>query len=93
MPEPTVAPPANLPHDWERMLAQFESMPQDLTDLKQALGEVLHRFEDALGHLEIEARRLSKEASSLALVADRLQDSLVDLGRAIGQDSSHRGGP
>jgi hypothetical protein len=89
MPEPATAP-ANATQHWERTLAQFESMPQELTDLKRSLGEVLHRFEDALDHLGIEARRLSNEASSLALVADRLQVRLGDLGRALGHDNTYR---
>jgi hypothetical protein len=89
MPEPAAAP-TNATQHWERTLAQFESMPQELTDLKRSLGEVLHRFEDALDHLGIEARRLSNEASSLALVADRLQVRLGDLGHALGHDNTYR---
>jgi hypothetical protein len=76
--------------DWERTLAQFESMPGELSDLKRSLGDVLHRFEDALEHLGLEARRLSNEASSLALVADRLQTRLVDLGHALGNGDTYR---
>ena len=88
MPEPA-APPANAAQNWEHTLAQFESMPRELGELKRSLGEVLHRFEDALDHLGIEARRLSNEASSLALVADRLQTRLVDLGHALGNGDSY----
>ncbi len=84
------AQPTNAPPNWEHTLAQFESMPQELADLKRSLGEVLHRFEDALDHLGIEARRLSNEASALALVADRLQVRLIDLGRALGHDNAYR---
>jgi len=93
MPEPAAAAPPNATPNWERTLAQFESMPGELADLKRSLGEVLHRFEDALEHLGIEARRLSNEASSLALVADRLQTRLVDLGHALGNGDTYHERP
>jgi hypothetical protein len=71
----------------ERVLAQFESMPEELADLKRSLGDVLQRFEEALDHLGVEARRLSNEASALASVAGRLQTRLGDLGRSMGQQA------
>jgi hypothetical protein len=71
----------------ERTLARFDSMPQEFAELKRSLGEVLHRFEDSLDHLGIEAKRLSNEASALALQADRLQARLSDLERALNGDA------
>lgn len=67
----------------EATLARFEAMPSEFAELKRSLGDVFHRFEDALDHLGIEAKRLSNEASALALMADRLQARLSDLERAL----------
>jgi hypothetical protein len=67
----------------ELTLARFETMPQEMSELRRTLGEVLHRFEDALDHLGLEAKRLSTESSSLALMTDRLQARLSDLERAL----------
>jgi hypothetical protein len=64
-------------------LAQFETMPHEMSELRRSLGEVLHRFEDALDHLGIEAKRLSNESTGLALMADRLQARLSDLERTL----------
>lgn len=50
-----------------------EMLPQELTDLRRALREVVHRLEEALDHLGMEAQRLSDEASRLSLIADRLE--------------------
>jgi hypothetical protein len=71
----------------ERTLAQFESMPQEMSELRTALSEVLHKFEFALGHLGIEAKRLSNESSALALMADKLQMRLEDLQRTLNGDA------
>jgi hypothetical protein len=90
---PTAAPSANheqapmvepSARNLERVLAQFESMPEELADLKRSLGEVLQRFDTALDQLGREARRLSNEASELASVASRLQVQLVGLGQTMG---------
>jgi hypothetical protein len=61
-------------------------VPQELTDLKRALREVVQRLEDALDHLGIEAQRLSDEASRLTLVADRLEARLNALPRLLRGD-------
>ncbi len=82
MVEPIRTPPST--RNLERVLAQLESMPEELSDLKRSLGDVLQRFEEALDHLGGEAHRLSNEASALAGVADRLQARLGDLGRSMG---------
>ena len=89
MSEPTAPRPAMTSPPLQQTLARFESMPQELAELKRALGEVFHRLEDAIDHLGIEARRLSNEASALSLVADRLQARLGDLGRSLGQERPH----
>jgi hypothetical protein len=92
-PKPDMVEPIRAPQsgarNLERVLAQFESMPEELTDLKHSIGDVLRRFDEALAHLGGEARRLSQEASALALVADRLQTRLGDLSRAMGQPRAY----
>lgn len=57
----------------------------ELTDLKRLLREVVHRMEDALDHLGIEAQRLSDETSRITLLADRLESRLVGLARSLRQ--------
>ncbi len=57
----------------------------ELTDLKRSLREVVHRLEDALDHLGIEAQRLSDETSRIMLLADRLESRLVGLARSLRQ--------
>lgn len=58
-------------------------VPQELTDLKRALREVVQRLEDALDHLGIEAQRFADEASRLSLIADRLEARLNGLARSL----------
>jgi len=84
MPQRTPDPQANF--ELERMLARFETMPGEMAEVKRSLAEVLHRFEDALDHLGIEAKRLSNESSALALMADKLQMRLEQLQRALNGD-------
>ncbi len=55
----------------------------ELTDLRRSLREVVHRLEDALDHLGIEAQRLSDETSRITLLADRLEARLVGLARSL----------
>lgn len=50
-----------------------EMVPQELTDLRRALREVVHRLEEALDHLGMEGQRLSDEVSRLSLIAERLE--------------------
>jgi len=79
----TPPPPPSATAALEMTLAQFETMPHEMSELRRSLGEVLHRFEDALDHLGIEAKRLSNESTGLALMADRLQARLSDLERTL----------
>ena len=58
---------------------------QELTDLRRTLREVVHRLEDALDHLGMEAQRLSDETSRVALVADHLEARLLALARSLRQ--------
>ncbi len=83
---PPRAPDPKANFELERMLARFETMPGEMAEVKRSLGEVLHRFEDALDHLGIEAKRLSNESSALALMADKLQMRLEQLQRALNGD-------
>jgi hypothetical protein len=89
VPQPEVSRP-NPPASLEQALARFESMPREVQELKRALGEVLHKFQDALDHLGLESKRLSTEASALALMADRLQARLSDLERAMSGAPAYR---
>jgi hypothetical protein len=84
MPQRTPDPQSNF--ELERMLARFETMPGEMAELKRSLGEILHRFDLALDHLGIEAKRLSNESSALALMADKLQMRLEQLHRALNGD-------
>ena len=84
MPQRTPEPQSNF--ELERMLARFETMPGEMAELKRSLGEILQRFDLALDHLGIEAKRLSNESSALALMADRLQMRLEQLQRALNGD-------
>jgi hypothetical protein len=74
----------------EETLARFESMPQEMSELRRSLTDVLHNFEYALDHLGIEAKRLSTESSALALMADKLQMRLDDLQRTLNGEYSSR---
>jgi hypothetical protein len=74
----------------ERILAPFESMPQEMSELRRSLTDVLHNFGYALDHLGIEAKRLSTESSALALMADKLQMRLDDLQRTLTVEYAER---
>jgi hypothetical protein len=65
-----------------------EIVPEELTELTQALRQVAQRLEGTLDHLGIEGQRLSNEASRLSLIADRLEARLDGLTRAL-----REGGP
>ena len=65
----------------------------ELTDLRRSLREVVHRLEDALDHLGIEAQRLSDETSRITLLADRLEARLVGLARSLRTEIEPAPGP
>jgi hypothetical protein len=89
--QPQAAAPApNNGDTLERTLARFETMPQEMSELRRSLTDVLHSFESALDHLGIEAKRLSNESSSLALMADKLQMRLDQLQRTLNGDFAER---
>ena len=81
--EPAAAQRPNGGAALEQTLARFETMPQEMSELRRSLTDVLHNFENALDHLGIEAKRLSNESSALALMADKLQMRLDDLQRTL----------
>jgi hypothetical protein len=81
-PEPA-APAPNNSDALERTLARFETMPQEMSELRHSLTDVLHSFGMAIDHMGIEAKRLSNESSALALMADKLQMRLDDLQRVL----------
>jgi len=62
-------------------LAQVESMPRDLADLRRWLAEVFSHLDDVLTRLDSEAHRLATTSARLSDVAARLEDRLRD-GRA-----------
>jgi hypothetical protein len=68
----------------EQALAQVESMPKELAELKAALRGVLERLDEAMQHLGSEASRLSQEAANLAVVAERLEQHVGDLTQGLG---------
>ena len=71
-----------------RLEERREIVPEELTELKQALRQVAQRLEDALDHFGREGKRLSDETSRLSLIADRLDARLNGLSQAL-----HEGGP
>ncbi len=75
----------------EETLARFETMPQEMSELRRSLTDVLHNFGMAIDHMGIEAKRLSNESSALALMADKLQMRLDQLQRTLnGEFAEHR---
>ncbi len=74
----------------EQTLARFDSMPQEMSELRRSLTDVLHNFGMAIDHMGIEAKRLSNESSALALMADKLQMRLDDLQRTLNGDFAAR---
>jgi hypothetical protein len=83
MPQEQPSAPAETPFSSDpaevlrHALAQVESMPRDLADLRKWLGEVFTHLDDVLTRLDGEARRLAETSSRLASVAGRLEDRLA----------------
>jgi hypothetical protein len=76
---PQAAPFSNDPAEVLRQaLAQVESMPRDLADLRRWLGEVFSHLDDVLTRLDREAHRLAETSARLTDVAGRLEDRLHD---------------
>ena len=84
------APQPNKRDTLEQTLARFDSMPQEMSELRRSLTDVLHNFGMAIDHLGIEAKRLSNESSALALMTDKLQMRLEDLQRTLNGDFAER---
>jgi len=84
------APQPNKRDTLEQTLARFDSMPQEMSELRRSLTDVLHNFGMAIDHMGIEAKRLSNESSALALMADKLQMRLDDLQRTLNGDFAER---
>jgi len=83
-------PPANNGGALEQTLARFETMPQEMSELRRSLTDVLHNFGMAIDHMGIEAKRLSNESAALALMADKLQMRLDDLQRTLNGEFTER---
>lgn len=65
-----------------------EMASTEVAELRQALNEIVRRFEDALDLYRVETRRLTDETSRLALVADRLETRLGELTRLLDRDGA-----